>query len=55
MRDTTVVHLGTEQSLLYNMAGAKRYGAATFSEANINGAVAFYVLKMKFEVYNVSF
>ena len=50
-----IVGLGTEKSLLYNMAGAKRNGAATFIEANINGAVAFYELKMKFEVYNVLF
>ena len=58
--------LGTEKSLFYNMAGAKRNGASTFIElirggvntifeAIFNKAEASYLLKMKFEMQNVSF
>ena len=56
--------LGTGESLFYNMAGAKRNGAATFIELIMGGSTHFLKqistgrklkLKMKFEMQNVSF
>ena len=35
------IHLGTEQSLFYNMAGAKRNRAATFIDLTRGGSTPF--------------